>query len=147
MTRFLKELIEKHANLLDSNNWRQLFIEAYEEALTTAEVIELHNMLLVAGIVDSTQIRNDLLFEYIKNNLDFVRDKYKLDPNRLTVSDTYAAQFLRIYMNNTFGFSATETLHFMWDNQVALGITLEPVNKSSGQQGIANYKITYDGLS
>ena len=150
MTKFLKHLIEKHVNLIDSNNWRQLFIEAYDDALTTAEVIELHNMLLEADIVDSTPVRNELLFEHIKLNLDFVRDKYRLDgadPDNMTVADSYAAQFLRVYMNNTFGFSERETLDFMWDNQKALGITLEPVNRTVGQHMITNYKIHYDGLS
>ena len=144
MTKFLKDLIEKHVNLIDSNNWRQLFIEAYDEALTTAEVIELHNMLLEADIVDSTQIRNDLLFEHMKSNLDFVRDKYKLDPNRLTVADTHAAQFLRIYMNNTFGFSEREAIQFMWDNQRSFGIKLEPVDRTYGQHMLTNYKIQYE---
>ena len=150
MTRFLKELIEKHVKLIDDNNWRQLFIEAYDDALTTAEVLELHNMLFEADIVDSTPIRNELLFEHIKANLDFVRDKYKLnaaDPNDMKVADTYAAQFLRVYLNNTFGFLEREALEFMRDNQRAFGITLEPTDKSNGQRAIANYKIHYDGLS
>ena len=150
MTRFLKELIEKNVKLIDDNNWRQLFINAYDEALTTAEVLELHNMLFEADIVDSTPIRNELLFQHIKANLDFVRDKYKLnaaDPKDMTVADTHAAQFLRVYLNNTFGFPEREALHFMWDNQISLGITLEPVDRTSGQHMITNYKIHYDGLS
>ena len=150
MTRFLKELIEKHVNLIDNNNWRQLFIEAYDEALTTAEVLELHNMLLEADIVDSTQIRNDLLYEYISENINFVRDKYlknAADPNDMKVADAYAAQFLRVYLNNTFGFLQDAVLYFMWANQQALGITLEPVDGQHGQSGIINYKIHYDGLS
>lgn len=147
MTKFLKHLIEKHVNLIDSNNWRQLFIEAYDDALTTAEVLELHNMLFKADIVDSTPIRNELLFEHIKANLDFVRDKYMLnaaDPNNMTVADTYAAQFLRVYLNNTFGFTEREALEFMRDNQQSLGITLELTDKKIGQGGLHNYIIHYE---
>lgn len=150
MTRFLKELIEKNVDLVDTNNWRQLFIEAYDEALTTAEVIDLHNILLEADIIDSTQIRNDLLYDYILENINFVKAKYlrnAADLNNMTVADTYASKFLRIYLNNTFGFSERETLEFMRDNQKGLGITLEKTNRTTGQGGLHNYIIHYDGLS
>lgn len=150
MTRFLKDLIEQNVDLIDTNNWRQLFIEAYNEALTTAEVLELHNMLLEAGIVDSTQIRNDLLYEYISENINFVRDKYlknAADPNDMKISDSYAAQFLRTYLNNTFGFTELEALNFMWDTQKSLGIKLSINDRKAGQLSIVNYRIHYDGLS
>lgn len=147
MTNGLKEFIEHNIDLVDNSDWKKLFIEAYDDALTTAEVLELHNILFEADIVDSTLIRNELLFEHIKSNLDFVRDKYKFnaaDPNNMTVADTYAAQFLRVYLNNTFGFPEREALEFMRDNQQALGITLEPVDRTRGQHMLTNYKIHYE---
>ena len=150
MTNVLKEFIETNIELIDANNWRKLFINAYEEALMTSEVLELHNILMESDIIDSTSIRNELLYEYIAENINFIRDKYlknAADPNEMRVVDCYAAQFLRAYLNNTFGIPEQEALEFMRDNQRALGITMEPTDKTNGQRGITNYKIYYDGLS
>ena len=71
MTNTLKGFIEINIELIDNNNWRQLFINAYDNALMTAEVLDLHNILLEADIFDSTNVRNELLFDHIKeSNLD-----------------------------------------------------------------------------
>ena len=147
MTNVLKEFIEKNIKLVDDNNWRQLFTNAYDDCLMTSEMQDLHQLLLEADIFDSTQLRNDLLFEHIKLNLDFVRDKYKLnaaDPNEMRVIDCYAAQFLRHYLNNTFGFYEGQALQFMWENQRALGITLEKSSRAPGQGSVDNYMIHYE---
>ena len=144
MTNGLKEFIENNIKLIDDNNWRQLFINAYDECLMTTEVQDLHKILLEADIFDSTQLRNDLLFEHIKLNLDFVRSKYKVNPDDIRVIDTYAAQFLRYYLNNTFGFYEGQALQFMWENQRALGITLEKAARAPGQGSINNYMIHYE---
>ena len=74
MTNNLKEFIEHNVDLVDNNDWRNLFIKAYDECLMTSEMQDLHKILLEADIFDSTQLRNDLLFEHIKLNLDFVLD-------------------------------------------------------------------------
>ena len=50
MTKVLKEFIEQRGNLLDDNNFKQLFLDAYGEDLMTSEVQELHEMLLDADI-------------------------------------------------------------------------------------------------
>ena len=150
MTNELKSFIEKNVKLIDDNNWRQLFINAYEDALMTSEVLELHNILLEANITDSTSLRNDLLYEYIADNINFVRDKYlknAADPNDMRVVDSYVVQFLRRYLNNTFGVPEQEAVQFIWYNQTPLGIRLEPTEKTNGQYGIKNYIIHYDGLS
>lgn len=144
MTNFLKEFIEQRAHLLDDNNFRQLFIEAYGEALTTAEVQELHRMLFEADIIDSTQIRNELLYKTIEENLEIIRLRHPVDLNSsdMKVSEVNAARFLRTYLNNTFGFTELEALEFMRDNQKSLNIRLIPTTRV-GQSGIINYHIEY----
>ena len=144
MTNILKQFVEKNIELIDDNNWRQLFINAYDEALMTSEVRGLHNMLLTSGIVDSTDIRNDLLFEYLKKTLDSVKSRYRDNPNNIGVIDTYAAELLRHYLNNTFGFYESEALQFIWKNQRALGVTLEKASRAPGQGSISNYMIHYN---
>lgn len=144
MTRALKEFIESHASLLDTHDWEKLFIEAYDENLLTSEVRELHEMLLTADIVDSTNIRTKLLLEYIHAALDNAKSKYvDLSFENLRVVDSYAVQFLRCYLNNTFGFHESEALELMYYNQKTLGILLTDTSKNSGQRGINNYVITY----
>ena len=145
MTRALKEFIEKRAYLLDDNNFKQLFLEAYGEALMTSEVQELHNMLLEADIIDSTQIRNELLYKLIEDNLEIIRLRHPVDLNtdEMLVIETNASLFLRHFLNNTFGFTELEALEFMRDNQKSLDIRLTPTQKVSGQAGFINYHIEY----
>ena len=145
MTRALKEFIEKRAHLLDDNNFRQLFLEAYGEALMTSEVQELHKMLLEADIIDSTQIRTDLLYKIIEDNLEIIRLRHPVDLNtgKMLVIETNAVQFLRRFLNNTFGFTELEALEFMRDNQKSLHIRLTPTHKVPGQGGHINYHIEY----
>ena len=145
MTKALKEFIEKRAHLLDDNNFRQLFLEAYGEALMTSEVQELHKMLLEAGIIDSTQIRNELLYKLNEDNLEIIRLKHPVDLNteEMLVIETNAVQFLRNFLNNTFGFYEGEALELMRDNQKNLHIKLTPTQRVSGQGGYINYHIEY----
>lgn len=145
MTKDLKEFIEKRSHLLDDNNFRQLFLEAYGEALMTSEVQELHNMLLEADIIDSTQIRNELLYKVIEENLELIRLRHPVDLNtaEMLVRETNAVAFLRYFLNNTFGFTELEALEFMRDNQKSLDIRLTPTQKASGQAGFVNYHIEY----
>lgn len=145
MTKVLKEFIEKRGHLLDDNNFRQLFLEAYGECLLTSEVQELHNMLLEAGIIDSTQIRSELLYKLIEDNLEIIRLKHPVDLNtgEMLVIETNAVKFLRYFLNNTFGFYEGEALQFMWDNQENLDIKLTPTNRATGQAGFTNYHIEY----
>lgn len=145
MTRVLKEFIEKRGHLLDANNFRQLFLEAYGESLITSEVQELHKMLLEADIIDSTQIRNELLYKVIEENLEIVRLRHPTDLNsdEMAYSEVSASRFLRHYLNNTFGFNELEALEFMRDNQESLHIKLTPTQKVLGQAGFINYHIEY----
>ena len=145
MTKALKEFIEKRGHLLDDNNFRQLFLEAYGECLMPSEVQELHNMLLEADIIDSTQIRNELLYKLIEDNLEIIRLRHPVDLNtgEMLVIETNAAQFLRHFLKNTFGFTELEALEFMRDNQKSLDIRLTPTQKVSGQAGFINYHIEY----
>lgn len=145
MTKALKEFIEQRGHLLDDNNFKQLFLDAYGEALMTSEVQELHEMLLEADIVDSTQIRNELLYKVIEETLELIRLRHPTDLNtdEMAYSEVNAARFLRHYLNNTFGFYEGEALRFMWDNQENLDIKLTPTDKISGQGGFVNYHIEY----
>lgn len=145
MTKFLKEFIEQHAHLLDDNNFKQLFREAYDEALTTSEMQELHIMLFDADIIDSTQIRNDCLYEVIEENLESIRLKHPTDLNtgEMRIAESYVIQFLRTYLNNCFGFLEGEAVQFMVENQDSLNIRLIPTQRVSGQSGIINYHIEY----
>lgn len=145
MTKALKEFIEQRGHLLDDNNFKQLFLDAYGEALMTSEVQELHNMLLEANIIDSTQIRNELLYKIIEDNLEIIRLRHPVDLNtgEMLVIETNAVQFLRHFLNNTFGFYEGEALELMRDNQKNLHIKLTPTAKVPGQGGYINYHIEY----
>jgi hypothetical protein len=145
MTKALKEFIEKRGQLLDDNNFKQLFLDAYGECLMTSEVQELHNMLLEADIIDSTQIRSELLYKLIEDNLEIIRLRHPVDLNtgEMLVIETNAVKFLRYFLNNTFGFTELEALEFMRDNQKSLDIRLTPTQKVSGQAGFTNYHIEY----
>ena len=148
MTRALKEFIEKRAYLLDDDNFRQLFLEAYGEALMTSEVQELHEMLLDADIIDSTQIRNECLYKVIEENLEFIRLRHPTDLNTsgMSVAETYVIQFLRRYLNNCFGFLEGQAVQFMVENQDSLNIKLRKVTHGPAAMGAgiySNYHIEY----
>ena len=145
MTNDLKNFIEQRAKLLDDNNFGQLFLEAYGESLMTSEVQELHKMLLEADIIDSTQIRNELLYKVIEENLEHIRLRHPVDLNtgEMLVRETNAVAFLRFYLNNTFGFYEGEVLEFLRDNQASLHIKLTPTDRHPGQGGYTNYHIEY----
>ena len=136
-----KQFIENNIDLIQHSAWRELFINAYNEELTTAEVRELDEILRESEVFDSTLLRNDLLFEYIQNNIEFLRNRYRGKPvGDMKVVDSYTAQFLRQYLNNTFGFSEDEAINMMYDNQKLLKIKLHPVSL----KGVHNYVITYE---
>ena len=145
MTKALKEFIEKRGHLLDDNNFKQLFLEAYGECLMTTEVQELHNMLLEADIIDSSQIRSELLYKLLEDNLEIIRLRHPVDLNtgEMRAVEVNAVKFLRYFLNNTFGFTELEALEFMRDNQNSLHIKLTPTQKVSGQAGFINYHIEY----
>ena len=148
MTKVLKEFIEQRGHLLDDNNFKQLFLEAYGEALMTAEVQELHEMLLDADIIDSTEIRNELLYKVIEENLEFIRLRHPTDLNTggMTVAETYVIQFLRRYLNNCFGFLEGQAVQFMVENQDSLNIKLRKVTQGPTAMGAgmySNYHIEY----
>ena len=145
MTQDLKKFIEERVHLLNAGDFRQLFMEAYRESLMTSEVQELHNMLLEADIIDSTQIRSELLYKLIEDNLEIIRLQHPVELNtgEMLTIETNAVKFLRYFLNNTFGFSESEALEFMRDNQKSLNIRLTPTQKVSGQAGFTNYHIEY----
>ena len=126
MTKVLKEFIEQRGNLLDDNNFKQLFLDAYGEDLMTSEVQELHEMLLGADIIDSTQIRKECLYKVIEENLKLIRLRHPTDLNtsEMSVAETYVIQFLRRYLNNCFGFLEGQAVQFMVENQDSLNIKL-----------------------
>lgn len=143
MTKVLKDFIEQRGHLLDDNNFKQLFLDAYDELLMTSEVHELHEMLLDAGIIDSTEIRNELLYKVIEEKLEMIRLRHPTDLNteEMLIIETYVLQFLRRYLNNTFGFSEHEAVDLIRDNQAALHIKLEQC--SGYTSGVQNYRIEY----
>lgn len=148
MTKVLKEFIEQHVHLIDDNNFKQLFLDAYDESLMTSEVEELHIMLLDADVIDSTQIRNDLLYDMIEENLEFIRLRHPTDlnTNNMSIAETYVVQFLRRYLNNCFGFLEGQAVRFMVENQKSLNIKLRKVTQGPaalGQGPYANYHIEY----
>ena len=91
-----------------------------------------------SGVFDSTQLRNDLLYELIEENLNIAKNQDAAVKNR------YVVQFLRYYLNNTFGFYEGEAIQMMYDNQRNLGILLTPANRVAGQGGFVNYLITFE---
>ena len=143
MTKVLKEFIENNIELIENNGWKQLFMNAYNDCLLTSEVQDLHNILLTSDIYDSTQLRNYLLYETIAENLKYVELQHNRSFN-LSMKDKYIVQFLRVYLNNTFGFSERDAVQFVYENQANLGITLLPFDRVDGQSGIRNYEIIFD---
>ena len=148
MTKVLKEFIEERGHLLDDNNFKQLFLDAYGEALMTSEVQELHEMLLDADIIDSTEIRNECLYKVIEENLEFIRLRHPTDLNTggMSVAETYVIQFLRRYLNNCVGFLEGQAVQFMVENQKSLNIKLRKVTQGPaafGQGPYLNYHIEY----
>ena len=143
MTKVLKEFIEKRGHLLDDNNFKQLFLDAYGESLMTSEVQDLHIMLLDADIIDSTQIRNECLYKVIEDNLEFIRLRHPTDLNTvgMSVAETYVIQFLRRYLNNCFGFSEGQAVQFMVENQDSLHIRLRKVTQGPAAMGAGIYPI------
>ena len=148
MTKVLKEFIEQRGDLLDDNNFKQLFLDAYGEDLMTSEVQELHEMLLDADIIDSTQIRNECLYKVIEENLELIRLRHPTDLNTggMSVAETYVIQFLRRYLNNCFGFLEGQAVQFMVENQGSLNIKLRKVTQGPAAMGAgiySNYHIEY----
>lgn len=134
--------IESNIDLIEQKRWRDLFVLAYDEHLRTREVQEIHEVLREADLFDSTDLRNALLFEYLKYYFDDLRIMVKDIPyDERSVVQTYAAQFVRHYLNNTFGFTEPETIEFMRHNQKLLNIKLVPVNKTGAN---VNYIIQFE---
>ena len=147
MTKDLKSFIETNIDLIDTNNWEKLFMRAYIDILMTSEIIDLHNMLLEAGLFDSTELRNKLLYEGIARNLKHVKNHHNNNVKlsvRDSMRDKYVVQFLRTYLNNTFGFTESEAVQLMYDNQNNLGIVLLPFDRVNGQTSIRNYEIVFE---
>ena len=140
MLNMTKKFIREHKDLIEAASWKQFFIEAYEASLITPVVRELANILEQSGLTNTTHVRSELLYYYINSAL--IAAKIDLDNNGPSYSNTYAAQFLRRYLNNTFGYLENEAIMFMVDNQVSYKITMTPAN-DLGQRGIGNYIITF----
>ena len=134
--------IESNIDLIEAKRWRVLFVLAYEVHLRTREVQEIDEVLREADLFDSVDLRNSLLFEYLKYYLDDLRILVKDTPYEdRSTHQTYVAQFLRYYLNNTFGFTEPEAIEFMRDNQKLLNIKLVPLNKTGAN---VNYIIHFE---
>lgn len=138
MLNTTKKFIEQNIDLLEQKSFRTFFLEAYAQSLTTAEMRELDEILRESGLFDSTQLRNDLLYELVEDNLKIAKNQ---DP---AVKNRYLVQFLRYFLNNTFGFYEGEAVQMIYDNQKNLGILLSPTNQTLGQSGFKNYIINFE---
>ena len=137
-----QQFIEDNIDLIEQKRWRQLFVLAYDEHLRTREVQEIDMVLREADLFDSTDLRNTLLFEYLEYYLDDLKIMVKDIPyDERSVVQTYAAQFVRHYLNNTFGFTEPGTLEFMHYNQKLFGIKMKPLNMGGGN---VNYIIDFE---
>lgn len=142
MFNMTQQFIEDNIDLIEQKRWRQLFVLAYEEHLRTREVQEIDEVLRTADVFDSVDLRTTLLFEYLRYYLDDLKIIVKDIPyDERSVVQTYAAQFLRHYLNNTFGFTEPEAIEFMRDNQKLFGITMKPLNISGAN---VNYIIDFE---
>lgn len=140
MTNHLVNFINNNADLINCGRYEDIFQNAFDEALLTSEVRELAKIFEDVLGYNSNSLRSDLLYDTIKYNLDFLRKKYKgKDPGDMLVKDSYAAQFLRTYLNNTYGYLESEAIDFMWQNQTILGIKMTPVDSA----GIYNYTFVF----
>lgn len=134
--------IESNIDLIEEERWRDLFVLAYEVHLRTREVQEIDQILREADLFDSTDLRSTLLFEYLQYYLDELRIMVKDIPYEdRSTHQVYVAQFLRYYLNNTFGFTEPGTIEFMRYNQKLLNIKLVPVNKTGAN---VNYIIQFE---
>lgn len=139
MTTVLKKFIWENMSLIESNDFEELFMRAYNKYLLTSEVRELHTMLLDANIVDSSGIRNMLLYDTIDKHLDdAAADRKTRGP---ALNNLYLAHFLRYYLNNAFGFTEAEAMEFVRDNQKQFRIKLTPVDSN---HAFINYEIEFN---
>lgn len=134
-----KDLLKDFSQQINNGEFEELFVEADVRAFTSSQMMELHHILLNANIIDSTDIRNKLLFEDAKMSLK-AAEMHQDDP---AMKDKYLVQFIRAYLGGRYGFELSEVIQFMIDNQEALGVALEP-NIVPGQFSIGNYIILFD---
>lgn len=133
-----KELIRSYKNEINNNQFDDLFVDAHLKRFTPEQIMEIHNILHEAKIFDSRELRNKLLWEEVRASLK-IAESHQDDPD---MKDKYLIQFIRSYLGSRFGFNVDEVVEFMLNNQEALGIVLEPYNRS-GQASVGNYIILF----
>lgn len=142
MFNAVKVFIELHKDLIAKEDWKKFYQAAYDIKLPNYQVEELLHIFESVNISTAVNVRNELLFDEVKDCLEVVKEnrQYNFDPS---IRDTFVSQFIRSYLVNMFGFTLEETMELMCNNQKLLGIELIPTNKHPGQNGVQNYEITF----
>ena len=142
MFNAVKVFIELHKDLIAKEDWKKFYQAAYDMKLPNYQVEELLYIFESANISTAFDVRNELLFDEIKDCLEVAKENRHNNFDS-SVKDIYVIQFIRAYLVNMFGFTLEETMELMWVNQKLLGIKLTPTHRFSGQNGIQNYEITF----
>lgn len=121
----VKQFIEGYKDLIEQNNIKQLFEEAYDGwlDLNNMDVDELVNVLLEIGI-DTEELRYELLYDKLSNMFSTVLTLRKTPMNRSLMKCLFA------HLNNWFGFDIIQVTKFVKKNAINFGIELIHVGRS-----------------
>ena len=121
----VKQFIEGYKDLIEQNNIKQLFEEAYDGwlDLNNMDVDELVNVLLEIGI-DTEELRYELLYDKLSNMFATVLTLRKTPMNRALHS------CMHDLLNNWFGFSLSQVTEFVKKNALNFGVELIHVGRS-----------------
>jgi hypothetical protein len=121
----VKQFIEGYKDLIEQNNIKQLFEEAYDGwlNLNNMDVDELVDVLLEIGI-DTEELRYELLYDKLSNMFATVLTLRKTQKNRSL------HKCLLELLNNRFGFTLNEVVEFVKNYSLNFGVTLISVGRS-----------------
>ena len=121
----VKEFIEGYKDLIEQNNIKQLFEEAYDGwlALGNHDVDELVDVLLEIGI-NTEELRYELLYDKISDMFATVLTLSNTKKNRSLIKCFYD------HLNNWFGFNLIEVTEFVKNYSLNFGVTLISVGRS-----------------
>lgn len=117
MDNLIQTFIEENINLIDREDWEQLFYLTFDpdEGLTNNDIRELLSILTEANILIDEDIRKRTFAGYCEENLQ----EYMQDEETLPI-----VIFLRKYCEHTLGYSEDEAAQIINEHAEAWDIEL-----------------------
>ena len=127
----IKNFIELHIHLIESNSIKELYQELVKEDYTNNAATELTHVLNTVGI-NTDDVRKELAYDLMNEYIADVFSGSHINDLHEFLCDT----------NNLYGYTVGEFVDLFVANQHNLGVTLVPLPKRSRiYLAVQNYKI------